>query len=684
MRTAIFIMAALASGSALADEAGWPAYGGDQGATRYSEAAEITRDNVGALIPVWTYRTGHAKAPAEAFENSKFQATPILAEDRLVLCTPFNTVIALDPETGNELWRHDPGVDYGQNPANDFNCRGVAFWRDANAPEGAPCAGRILMGTNDRRLIAADKENGAPCADFGDGGVVVIDPGMALRWPGEVQISSAPAIVGDVVVVGSAIADNNRVEAPVGVVRGFDVRSGRQLWAWDPIPRDETGPALGWNGGEPPIEGHANVWAPMSVDEARGLVFLPTSSPSPDFFGGLRPGDNRHANSVVALEAATGAVRWAFQTVHHDVWDYDVPAAPVLARVTVGGARRDAVIQVTKTGLVFTLDRDTGAPLIPVEERPVPQDGVEGEHLSPTQPFPVAPPPLSPSAIGPEDAWGLTPIMRRACAKAIGATRHDGLFTPPSIGGTAIFPFTGGGANWGGAAFDPTTERLYVGTTSALHRVALVPRGETDEDYHDMPHGEQAPMRGAPYAMQRQVMLSPVGLPCNPPPWGQLHAVDMSAGTVAWEEVLGTTEDLAPLGLSLKTGTPVLGGPIVTAGGLVFIGAAMDRYLRAFDAATGEELWLGRLPAGGQATPMTYEWRGRQYVVIAAGGHSEAGTKKGDYVVAFALPRAGDKKPSLVSRLLDKPGRRFAAAMSGGGLAAILLVAALMRRRRKR
>lgn len=680
---AFFTGAGLVAAAAAAD---WAYVGGDAGALRHSAAAEITPENVGRLVPAWTYRTGHMSAPEEALRRAKFEATPILIDDKLVLCTPFNTLIALDPGSGEELWRHDPNADKAQRAANGFVCRGVAYWRDPAAEAGAACAGRIYTGTNDHRLIAVDVENGAPCEGFGDNGVVPIESETPLEWPGEFQITSAPAIAGGAVIVGSAISDNVAVAAPRGVVRAFDARTGASLWSFDPIPRDAAGAhALGWHGATPPVEGHANVWAPMSVDEARGLVFLPTSSPSPDFFGGLRPGDNRYANSVVALEAATGAVRWAYQIVHHDLWDYDLPAAPMLATIAKDGARRDVVIQPTKMGLVFTLDRDTGAPVFQVEERPVPQGGAEGEYLSPTQPFPLAPPPLSATTIEPEDAYGLTPYDRRHCRKLIAEARAEGLYTPPSVGGTILFPFTGGGVNWGGGAYDPSTNRLYLNTSSMMHRIRLVPRAETDEDWHRLPAGEQAPMRGTPYAMQREVLISPFRLPCNPPPWGLLHAIDMTDGSIAWQSVLGTTEDLAPLRLALDTGTPSLGGPLVTAGGLVFIAATMDDYLRAFDAETGKELWQGRLPAGGQAGAMSYEWQGRQYVVIAAGGHSEIGTRQGDYVVAYALPRAGEKGPSLASRWLDRPGGHFRLNLLIAGLVIGLVVAAgarLLRRRR--
>lgn len=661
----------------------WSAYGGDEGGTRYAATRQITPQNVARLQPAWTYRTGHMSAAGEALERSKFETTPILVEGRLALCTPFNTAIALDPGTGRELWRYDAHLDLSSHPANGFNCRGVSYWRDARAREGQACTSRVFMGTNDNRLIAIDLADGRPCDDFGDHGVVAIAPSMELRWPGEQQITSPPAVAGDVIVVGSAISDNARVAAPSGAVHAFDARTGRLLWSFDPIPRTrEAAAAQGWTGGSVPVEGHANAWAPMAVDSARGLVFVPTTSPSPDFFGGLRPGDNRHANSVVALEAATGRVRWAFQTVHHDLWDYDLPAQPMLATIRHGGRTRDAVIQVTKTGLVFTLDRDTGEPIFPVEERPVPQDGAPGETLSPTQPIPVAPAPLAPSTVDP--AWGVTPFDRGACQERMDRARHDGLFTPPSTQGTIEYPFTGGGANWGGGAYDPSRNLLFLNTSNAMHLITLIPHTAGDENTepelgHDV---EYAPMRGAPYGMTREVMLSPLGVPCNAPPWGSLSAVNMDTGEIAWRVTLGTTEDIAPLGLALPLGTPNVGGPLATETGVVFIGAAMDRYLRAFDAGTGRELWRGRLPAGGQATPMTYEWQGLQYVVIAAGGHGEVDTPRGDYVVAFALPRAGAPCPSLWSRLVDYPGGRFNLG-AGAVLAVVGLLGALLIRRKK-
>jgi quinoprotein glucose dehydrogenase len=463
-----------------------------------------------------------------------------------------------------------------------------------------------------------------------------------MIYPTEVQNTSAPVVTHGVVIVGSSIGDNGRVDEPRGTVRAFDAITGKPRWAFDPIPRGPSAPnAASWTGSGASITGAANVWAPISVDEARGLVYLPTTSPSPDFFGGLRPGDNRYADSVVAVEAATGKVVWSFQITHHDVWDYDVPAEPTLGQVTYKGKTAPALIQVTKQGLVFTLDRLTGAPLIPVEERRVPQGGVPGEQLSPTQPFPIAPKQLVPSRIKPDDAYGLTFWDRGVCRDMIAKARAQGMYTPPSTKGTIIYPFTGGGSNWGGMAFDEQHDIAYVNTSSAMHLVTLIPRAQYDAVRAANPNKEVTAQAGAPFGDMREAMLSPLGMPCNPPPWGQLHAIDMHDGHVLWEVPLGTTEDMAPFSEYLlgKTGTPNFGGPIVTAGGLVFIGAAMDNYLRAFDAKTGAELWRGRLPAGGQATPMTYVWHGRQYVIIAAGGHSKSNTKRGDEVLAFALPR---------------------------------------------
>jgi quinoprotein glucose dehydrogenase len=615
---------------AAAPDVDWPFYGGDAGGQRFSSAAQITPANVKRLKVAWTYSTGEMVRHAQALDHAAFENTPILAGGRLYVCSQFNTVSALDPGTGQRLWDFDPKVDPDVRYPNDNTCRGVTYWRDPEAPADAVCAARIFLPTVDRRLIALDARSGVPCAGFGRGGVVDVGAGVALVRPGQMQITSPPAVVRGIVVVGSSLDDNQRVREVSGAVRAYDARTGAPKWSFDPI--GNAGPGF--------TAGAANVWAPISADEARGLVFLPTSSASPDFYGATRPGSGGQANSVVALNVETGQPVWSFQTTHHDVWDYDVPAQPTLAEVAYGGRVTPAVIQATKQGLIFTLARDTGAPVIPVRERPVPQGGAPGEILSPTQPFPDAPKPLAPIRITAKDAFGLTPWDRGKCRELMAGARNEGIYTPPSTQGTILFPFTGGGVNWGGLAFDAGRQIAFVNTSSALHLVTLIPADRVKAAQAAEPDEEISPQAGAAYGMRRVTLLSPLGLPCNPPPWGQLHAVDMRTGKVLWEVPLGTTRDLAPGSqiVMRHTGTPNFGGPIATGSGLVFIGAAMDDYLRAFDSATGRELWRGRLPAGGQATPMTYVWKGRQYVVIAAGGHSKSDTKRGDQVIAYALP----------------------------------------------
>jgi quinoprotein glucose dehydrogenase len=655
---------------AVAPALGWEYWGGDRGGTRFSPLVQITPANVGNLVRAWEFRTGDldSRAPA-VMARTKFEATPLLVEDSIIFCSAFNEVIALDPGTGAQKWRYDPKISTNQRPGNRYACRGVAWWVDEQVAEGAVCRARIFMGTNDVRVIALDARTGIPCADFGANGELKLEIGRPLEWPGEFQITSAPVISRGVVIVGSSISDNRSVDAPLGTVRAFDARSGRPRWSWDPLVRDGI------------IAGHANVWAPMSSDEGRGLVFLPTSSPSPDFWGGKRPGNNEHADSVVALRAETGELVWSFQTVHHDVWDYDLPAQPTLARIDTGAGQHDVVIQPTKQGFVFVLDRDTGKPIWPVEERAVPQDGAEGEQLSPTQPFPTHVPALMPQQFSVAEVFKPFPAFgRSACEEKLGSARYDGLYTPPSTQGTLIFPMTGGGVNWGGAAFDPASQILYANTSYAVHIVKLIPRKEA-EDFKPPAGHDFGPQRGAPFAMTRVVAMSPLGILCNKPPWGTLVAVDLKAGKILWRSSVGTAEDRAPLGIAFNWGTPLVNGVAITAGGLIFTGA-MDAYLRAFDARSGEELWQGRLPVPGVANPMTYLWKGEQYVAIAAGGHSEAGTSIGDSLVAFRLARPGEA-PSLWSRTIDRPGGRFWSKAIAFALMMMLTVVALWRWRRR-
>ncbi|HEY3068418.1 MAG TPA: PQQ-binding-like beta-propeller repeat protein, partial [Methylomirabilota bacterium] len=456
------------------------------------------------------------------------------------------------------------------------------------------------------------------------------------------QVTSPAAVVGGLVVVGSAIGDNRAADLERGVVRAYDARSGALRWSWEPIPTRASDPARAtWAADSWRRTGAANVWSVMSVDAERGLLFLPTSSPSPDFYGGERLGANVYANSVVALRALTGEVVWHFQVVHHDLWDYDVPAQPVLVNVTRDGKSVPAVVAATKMGHLYVLHRETGAPLFPVEERPVPKSTVPGEEASSTQPFPLQPPPLVPARFTAGDAWGLTESERDACRVRIARLRSEGIFTPPSLEGTVVFPGYGGGMNWSSVSHDPGRGLVIANTNRLAFAVTLVPRDRFQQERMTgaRPDREFAEQRGTPYGMYREPLLSPGGLPCNPPPWGTLTAVDLATGQVRWEVPLGSSPELANMAEARDWGSLNFGGSMTTAGGLVFIAAARDTMLRAFDVETGKVLWSGELPASAQATPMTYRGRsGKQFVVIAARGHSALRTKMGDYVVAFALP----------------------------------------------
>lgn len=618
----------------------WPVYAGSPAGERYSPLDEITPQNVERLEQVWEFHTGDLYDPSIGRRNHAFQATPILFGDALYFCTPRSRVIALDAETGALRWRFDPQVDLDLGHYN-LNCRGVASFTVTDAPPATLCRRRIFVATADTRLIALDAESGARCPEFGKAGEVEFFRDVELAARSEYGISSPPVVVGDVVVLGSSVAENRRVDMPTGKVHAFDARSGAPRWTFDPIPRDPADPARGsWQGDSADRTGAANVWSLASADPERDLVFVPTSSPSPDFYGGERRGHNLYADSVVALRGSTGERVWSFQTVHHDLWDYDVGSQPVLADFPTEQGPRPAVFQATKMGHLFILDRETGEPLVPVDERPVPQSDVPGEHAAATQPFPRWPPPLSPRSLRPEDAWGLTFWDRGACADRIAGLRSEGIFTPPSLQGSVLFPGTAGGVNWGSVAIDPGRRILVTSTSNIANVVRLVPRDEPSELRDDLHELARFEMDGTPYVGYFGVLLSPWGIPCNAPPWGALTALDLERREVLWKVPLGTTGDLAPLGIALAWGTPGMGGPIVTAGGVVFIGAAMDSRFRAFDARSGAELWSRKLPAGGQATPMTYRARngGRQFVVIAAGGHTQMRTRLGDSLVAFALP----------------------------------------------
>ncbi len=627
------------------DASDWAHYGGDEFGQRYSSLSEVDRGNVTELEEAWIHRTGELGEGFAGAEKMAFEATPILIDATLYLTTPTSIVIALDAATGAERWRFDPKVDRSKR-YSEATSRGVSAWREPYPKAAGVCTLRLFFGTLDARLIAIDGRTGKVCVDFGVRGEVDLTRGIRIRDPEDYLVTSPPAVYRDLIIVGAAIGDNRAVDVERGVVRAFDARTGVLRWTWDPIPTQSTDAgSREWNARAAAKTGAANAWGVMSVDPARGLLFVPTGSASPDFYGGERLGSNRHANSLVALAAATGKIVWHQQLVHHDLWDYDVAAQPVLVDLVRDGRNVAAVVQATKMGMLFVFDRESGTPLFEIRERPVPRSGVAGEQAWPTQPFPVLPPPLVTHApVKPEDAWGLTFWDRGKCRDLIGKYRSEGIYTPPSLQGTILYPGYAGGTNWGSLAFDSERQWAIVPASqlpmvvTLLETEAVRPMARSGE----YPDSEFALQTGSPYGMRREALLSPLGLPCTAPPWGTLSAVDLRSGVVKWQVPLGSTRDLAPFFVPSRTlGTPALGGPIVTAGGLVFIAAAMDNYLRAFDVDTGKELWKGRLPAGGQATPMTYRAGpgNRQFIVIAAGGHGNLGTKQGDSVVAFALKR---------------------------------------------
>ncbi len=608
----------------------WSSYGATPGGTRFTAANEITPANVHRLQPAWVHRSGDIRqASGEQGKDgwlpqSSLQVTPIVVDGGLYYCTPFNRVFALDAATGEERWVYDPGLDTQQDLM--MNCRGVSSWQSGKT---GFCEHRIFTGTLDARLIALDAATGKPCPDFGDGGEVDTSHRISKHDPIEYSITSPPAILGDLVITGAMVLDNVRTDAPAGVVRAYDVRSGELRWAWNPVPpRSE---AFDDEGNF--VSGTTNVWSIIAVDAERGLVFVPTGNTNPDFYGGHRQSLDYYSSSLVALHADSGAVAWNYQFVHHDIWDYDTPAQPTLIELEVEGETVPAVVQVTKMGLTFALHRETGEPLWPVEERAVPQGGLpQGEYLSATQPYPSHIPATVQQPLTVDDAWGLTLWDKGVCKDRLAALRNEGLYTPPTESGSLHYPWSGGGNNWGSPAIDPRSGVMVVYTTHLPGYIKLTPQAQCEGFFQ-----RQA---GTPYCVDTDMVASPLGLPCSEPPWGTLDAIDLEAGKMLWRVPIGTTRDLAPFPFWWIKGLPGVAAPMITSTGLVFSGITNEHAFRAFSLETGEELWKTRLPAAANALPMSYTVGAdnRQFVVVAAGGHWSGGTPPGDYIMAFALP----------------------------------------------
>jgi quinoprotein glucose dehydrogenase len=618
----------------------WPYYGGDAGGMRYSRLTQVNPDNVSRLKIAWVFHTGDVSDGKHGKQRSGFEATPILVDGLLIFTTGFNRVIAVNPETGKLQWAYDPKIDPTWDYGDALVNRGVATWLDParNAKPALPCRRRIYEATLDARLIALDGATGIPCADFGDKGEVSLRDVPRYR-AGQYHMTSPPTVVDDLVVLGSAINDSNRADMPSGVVRAFDARTGVLRWSWDPLAKNNQAPA-GNNGTAQAWQtGAGNAWSIMAVDEERDLVFVPTGSASPDYYGGLRPGDDKWADSVVALQGKTGEFVWGFQLVHHDLWDYDTASPPLLATVQHAGKQVPVVIQGNKTGLLFVLNRETGVPVFPVEERPVPQSDVPGEVTSPTQPFPLAPPPLVPQRLSPDMLFGVNKVDHETCQQWVRSFRNDGIFTPPSLQGTLVIPGNIGGMTWSGYAFDPERNLLVVPTNNIAGVAKLIPREKLDDAARSGEDGDYARQTGTPYGMYRRFLQAASDLPCNPPPWGTLSAVDLDKGTIKWQVPLGSMQYFGGSHEPVPLGSIGFGGPIITASGLAFIAGTFDPSIRAFDVQTGKELWRAQLPASGNATPMTYSVNGKQYLVIAAGGHPKINEEAlNDALVAFTLP----------------------------------------------
>ena len=634
----------------------WTAYGGTGFGQRYSALDQITPANVGQLEEAWHFRTGDVRGQPGDPEETTFEVTPLKIGERLFLCTPHQAVVALNATTGEQLWRYTPEI---KRPLalQHLTCRGLSYYAGAAAqpaaastaspsPTPAPagdCDAKLFMPTADGRVLALNPENGKPCLAFGGGsGQIDLWKNMPNVSLGSYYSTSPVVVTRSLIVVGGTVLDNVSTKETSGVIRAFDVNTGALVWNWDSGNPEETAPIAA---DRTYTVNSPNSWSISSVDEALGLVYVPTGNQPPDQWGGKRTeGAERYSSSVVALDLASGRVRWSFQTVHHDLWDYDVPAQPSLIDLRVGSETIPALVQPTKQGELFVLDRRNGKPIVPVNERPAPQGAATGDRTAPTQP--VSGLSFDPPALKPSDMWGGTIFDQLACRIAFHRLRYEGRFTPPSTQGSLIYPGNFGVFNWGSIAVDPQRQIAFTTPASLAFVSRLVPRADDTTHYvqgKGQPTGSLPALNenfGAPFAIKLNPFTSVFGLPCQAPPWGHVAGADLRTGKVVWIHKNGTVRDSSPLPLPFAMGVPNLGGPVMTAGGVAFLSGTLDQYVRGYDVGNGKELWRSRLPAGGQATPMTYRGGdGRQYVVVAAGGHGSLGTRTGDHVIAYALPK---------------------------------------------
>ncbi|TDS68833.1 quinoprotein glucose dehydrogenase [Comamonas sp. JUb58] len=637
-------------------DADWPAYGRTQAGVRYSPLAQINDGNVNKLQLAWKYQTGDFKGDDDSGETTA-ELTPIKVGNRMFICTTHQFLDALDPATGKRLWRFDPQLK-ADRTFQHLTCRGVSYYDSANVEANsssvqknltqasAECPRKVILPVNDGRLFAVNPDTGKPCSDFGNQGQVDLQANMPFPYRGGYNPTSPPVVTGSTIVIGGSITDNLSNSEPSGVIRGYDVNTGALRWVFDTGAEDPN--QMPGDKGEF-VHNSPNAWAPLAYDAKTDIVYVPTGVGTPDIWGGDRTElKERYANSMLALDASTGKLVWNFQTTHHDLWDMDVPSQPSLVDLKrPDGTTVPAIYVLTKTGQLFVLNRLNGEAILPVTEKPVPQSvkrgpQTKGEHYSPTQPF-------SPLNMGPHEnltdknMWGATMFDQLMCRVIFHRLNYEGIYTPPSENGTLVFPGNLGIFEWGGMSVDSDRQVAFMNPLGLPFVSRLIPADPNRPRTEKGAGTEQGvqPMYGAPYGVELNAFLSPLGLPCKEPAWMTVAGVDLATHEVVWRKRVGTIRDSLPKLMQLppiKAGVPGLGGLISTGGNLMFIGATQDDYLRAFNASNGELLWQARLPAGGQATPMTYDIGGKQYVVIMAGGHGSFGTKMGDSLMAYALP----------------------------------------------